>query len=418
MPLFVFAGSGFFGVPVLDGVEEAKAYVKGGSKEPKAGGDAGDGEIHSFSLADDGKTFTAIEVVSQGGTFPMFLACDDSKRFVYAAETPADDGDAPGFINAYALSDVGKLTLLNRVGSGGAVPCHLSVVGKTVLVANYIGGSVAALPIQPDGSLGEAASVHSHGDGVGGHPSGRMDKAHPHIIQPDPSRTRAFVCDLGRNSVVGYNLDADTSVLTRESEVVLHSGAGPRHLAFSPTAPFAYTVNEMDNTVTPLGYDSATGVLSVLADAPSVSTLPDGTAQAAGGGGAEIVVSNDGKFAYASVRMTGGFNASDGAVFNTIAVFSLDGKTGAAVRVANHGSGGNMPWCHSFCDGDDRMMVVQNQHTAHTGLGEKEGGDNEGHNGVGPGKLVVFARDADSGAIAELAAAEVPHAMSVLVIRK
>ena len=47
-----------------------------------------------------GKTFTAIEVVSQGGTFPMFLACDDSKRFVYAAETPADDGDAPGFINA------------------------------------------------------------------------------------------------------------------------------------------------------------------------------------------------------------------------------------------------------------------------------------------------------------------------------
>ena len=47
------------------------------------------------------------------------------------------------------------------------------------------------------------------------------------------------------------------------------------------------------------------------------------------------------------------------AVFNTIAVFSLDGETGAATRVATTGSGGNMPWCHSFCDGDDRLLVVR-----------------------------------------------------------
>ena len=96
---------------------QARAYVQGGSKEPKAGGDGGDGAIHSFTMADDGKAFTSIEVVQQGGTFPMFLACDESKQFVYAAETPAGDTDAPGFINAYSLSEDGKLTLLNRVGS-------------------------------------------------------------------------------------------------------------------------------------------------------------------------------------------------------------------------------------------------------------------------------------------------------------
>lgn len=54
MPTFVFAGSGFFGVPVLDGVEAARVYVKSGSKEPKVGGATGDGAIHSFSLSDDG----------------------------------------------------------------------------------------------------------------------------------------------------------------------------------------------------------------------------------------------------------------------------------------------------------------------------------------------------------------------------
>ena len=61
---------------------------------------------------------------------------------------------------------------------------------------------------------------------------------------------------------------------------------------------------------------------------------------------------------------------------------------------------------------------VQNQHTAHTGLGEKEGGKNEGHNGTGPGRLAVFARDVEAGNLTEIGAAEVPHAMSLLVIRK
>ena len=35
---------------------------------------------------------------------------------------------------------------------------------------------------------------------------------------------------------------------------------------------------------------------------------------------------------------------------------------------------------------------MQNQHTAHTGLSEEEGGDNDGHNGVGVGRVVAFRR--------------------------
>ena len=88
-----------------------------------------------------------------------------------------------------------------------------------------------------------------------------------------------------------------------------------------------------------------------------VSALPEGTAHAEGGGAAEIIVSADGRhaplpcsfgllwlssqsriadeedvcgrFAYASVRMTGKANASPAAVFNTIATLSLDPTTGA-----------------------------------------------------------------------------------------
>ena len=84
-----------------------------------------------------------------------------------------------------------------------------------------------------------------------------------------------------------------------------------------------------------------------------VSALPEGTAHAEGGGAAEIIVSADGRhapnpsgcqtqqkriadeedvcgrFAYASVRMTGKANASPAAVFNSIATLSLDPTSGA-----------------------------------------------------------------------------------------
>ena len=79
----------------------------------------------------------------------------------------------------------------------------------------------------------------------------------------------------------------------------------PRHLAFSPTAPFALCINEIDNTVTPLRYDAASGALSVLDGVASVNLLPDGTPHRNGGGAAEITISNDGRFAYASIRTTG-----------------------------------------------------------------------------------------------------------------
>ena len=67
-------------------------------------------------------------------------------------------GDKPtGAVSAFAIDRAtGALTLLNQESSGGSGPAHLSVdrAGRTVLVANYGGGSVASLPIGPDGRLG------------------------------------------------------------------------------------------------------------------------------------------------------------------------------------------------------------------------------------------------------------------------
>ena len=90
--------------------------------------------------------------------------------------------------------------------------------------------------------------------------------------------------------------------------------------------------------------NAADGTFSALNDLPEggcISTLAEGTPHAANGGASEIRITSDGRFAYAAVRFTGKDNgppAADGedpdqsgwAVFNQIAILSLDATTGAA----------------------------------------------------------------------------------------
>ena len=75
-----------------------------------------------------------------------------------------------GTVSAFAINrEDGKLKLLNTVRSGGAGPTYVSVhpAGKFLLVANYFGGSVAVLPILPDGRLGEPTDVKTDTGKVG-----------------------------------------------------------------------------------------------------------------------------------------------------------------------------------------------------------------------------------------------------------
>ncbi len=77
------------------------------------------------------------------------------------------EGKPSGSVSAFSINrETGTLTALNRQPSVGGGPAHLIVDhgGKNVLVANYGGGSVAVLPIGPDGALKPAIGLHpAHG---------------------------------------------------------------------------------------------------------------------------------------------------------------------------------------------------------------------------------------------------------------
>src|SRR5205807_431311 len=103
---------------------------------------------------------------------------------------------------------------LNKQPSEGGAPCHISVdpQHKNVLVANYMGGNLAVLPLADDGSLKPPSDVVKH---TGAGPNkGRQEAPHAHCIEFVHGTDVAVSCDLGADKVFTYKLDSDAGKLT------------------------------------------------------------------------------------------------------------------------------------------------------------------------------------------------------------
>jgi 6-phosphogluconolactonase len=279
---------------------------------------------------------------------PTFLAVAPGEHFLYAVSEVDRIGDKnSGSVNAYAIdATTGKLTALNQQISGGTGPCHISVdaTGKTLLVANYGGGSIAALPIHADGSLGEATTTIQHtGSSVN---ASRQSGPHAHFIMPSPDNRFVLNCDLGLDKVFIYRLDADAAKLSANDPpfATIAPGSGPRHLVFSADSKFVYVINEMGGTITVFSYDAASAAMT---EVQTISSLPkDFSAQNTS---AEIVLHPSGKFLYASNRG-----------HDSIALFSVDQKTGQLTFVEHTSTQGRTPR-HFTIDPTGHWMIVENQ---------------------------------------------------------
>lgn len=243
---------------------------------------------------------TATGALTQTGGFtevtdPTFLALGPSGDVLYAI-----DGAGPeGAVRAFGVGEDGALTPLGSARStGGAGVTHLSVHpgGGHLLSANYEAGSVAVHPLGDDGAPGERTALVQH-EGSG--PDPRQEGPHAHQIVTDPEGAWVFAVDLGTDRVYTYKLDTGSGALEPVSEAASEPGAGPRHLVFHPTEPYAYVANELNSTVTAYAYDAATGKLT---PGESWPTLPDGEDPGDRNYPAEVVVSADGKYLYLSNR--------------------------------------------------------------------------------------------------------------------
>lgn len=306
---------------------------------------SGTGELSAFKLAAETRS-------------PTWLTIHPSGQYLYAVNEVSDFDGKNGSVSAFFIHKAsGDLRLLNVVSSYGAGPAHMSLdaSGKYAFVANYFGGSIAVLPILPNGALGGATCVRQDRGSVGSlhatdAPSGSFaisghDAPHAHMIHPDPQNRFVLQTDLGQDRIYIYRFDGNTGKLRPANTpfVSLPSGDGPRHFVFHPRGRWMYSIQEEASTVVFFLYDPSSGALNAQ---QTVSTLPSGFTGT--NFCSEIVVSRDGRFLYAANRL-----------HNSIAVFAI-GLDGRLSRVGEAPSEGDYPSCFNL-DPSGNFLYVSNQ---------------------------------------------------------
>jgi len=294
----------------------------------------------------DAATGTLTRVAgARGGAAPSYLTLDARHRFLYAVnEVDNYQGTPNGGVSAFAISQQsGGLTLLNQQASAGTIPCFISLdpQGRYALVANYGSGTVAALPLNPDGTLQTASSQDQH---TGRGPHKNQSNARAHCIVAGPGGKFFFAVDLGTDTVYGYTLEQGRLQRTTTPAFQAKPGAGPRILTFHPTRPLAFLINELDSTLTSLAYDARQGTLR------EIQTVPCLPADFTGWNAcADVHVSPNGRFVVGSNRG-----------HNSLVVFALDEKTGRLTLVEHVALPGKTPRSFTF-DPSGRVVLVAHQ---------------------------------------------------------
>jgi len=286
------------------------------------------GAIHAFTFDSKNGALNPLHRTADIQN-PFFLAISPDHHFLYAiqAEKFGDPGDE--LVRAYAIEGrSGSLRKLNEHSARGTGSCYLDVdaTGRMVVVANYFSGSVAALPVGTDGSLGEVSTfLQHHGSSIN---PDRQKGPNAHSIVVSPDNRFALAADLGIDKIMNYRVDASAATLTANEAqpiVKLQPGSGPRHLTFHPHGKAVYVINELKNTVTLFGYDKATGSLT---ERQTISTLPaefTGTSHCA-----DLKITPDGRFLFGTNRG-----------HDSIAVYRIaeDGKLTLNTIQPSHGKG-------------------------------------------------------------------------------
>jgi 6-phosphogluconolactonase len=256
---------------------------------------------------------------------PSFVIVDRQARCLYSAH---GDGTQA---TAYRIDQMsGRLSVLNQQPTGGRNGVHLAIdaTGRGLVVANYATGTVALLPIEGDGSLGARRDLVTLTGTPGPHRT-QQESSHPHDCPFDRTGRFVVVPDKGLDKVFVYRVDAAAGTLAAAapSEIATRAGAGPRHVAFHPTQPYLYVINELDSTIAVYRFDPDRSVLEPLQVQTTLPSRFTGNNTCA-----EIAVAPSGRFVYGSNRG-----------HDSIAIFSIDQATGLLTSVGWEPTQGKTP---------------------------------------------------------------------------
>lgn len=303
------------------------------------------------------------EVIAAGVKNPSFVVSNRAQTLVFAVEETGEENG--GKVKSFKFDRQNNtLELLDTKDTFGNHPCHLALDPKEefLVVGNYSGGNFSVYKIS-SGMLELAQTLQHEGQSV---VSGRQDKAHVHSVVFHPNGKQMLVGDLGTDKIFLYDFNPSYAVPFNPAPqpyLEVSAGSGPRHLAVHPNGNTVYLIHELTAELGVYSYDA--GKMSKkqtvqLTDEDFVGNV----------GAAEVRISPDGKFVYAS-------NRGDA---NDISVFGI-GSNGNLTFVERVGTGGKTPRNFAITK-DGEYLIAANQ---------------------GSGNIVVFERDQKTGKLSKTA---------------
>ncbi|UNY99745.1 lactonase family protein [Zhouia spongiae] len=320
--------------------------------------------IYSYSLSEDGSLVKNKLVAASEN--PSFLSYSSGKKYVLAVNE-----NEKGTVESYKR-EKDSLLFISRSTSGGAHPCFVTATNDGyVLTANYTGGNTGLLQLGAHGELSELLDIHQH-SGKG--KDARQDSAHAHSVWILPDQKGLIEVDLGTNQLWFSSIENGSISPGDPATLDMNAGDGPRHITLHPAGKRAYVLNELSSTIVTIMLNDQ----GIWEKGTAVSTLPDDYSGESYG--ADIRISSDGKFIYASNRG-----------HNSIAIFKV-GPAGNLTVVGYEPVRGNWPRNFSLSPKED-FLVVANQHS---------------------NNIVSFQRDKTTGLLTYTASVNAPSPVCIL----
>lgn len=255
---------------------------------------ASDQGINLIQFNNETNIVSLLQVVA-GIDNPSFVISNKAKTIIVAVEETASD--MGGKVTSYSYNkNTASFKKISSVYTKGNHPCTVAFSPKEtyVLVGNYSGGSLSVFPISSEGILSDANQfLQYNGSSVN---TERQEKPHVHCISFHPKENIVAIADLGTDAIEVLPFDEKATSFLQEDKAQsfkVAAGSGPRHLVWNSTGTRLYATFELTNEVGVFEYANyqLKQIQTIALTAPTKS-----------GSAAELRLSNDGNYLYASVR--------------------------------------------------------------------------------------------------------------------
>ena len=270
-------------------------------------GNADSNDISVFRIEPASGKAEAVQTVAlpgvdkPGSSTPLALSPDHAVLFAGVRAQPYT-------VLSFAIdAKSGRLTYR---GSGPLADSMANIAtdrtGKFLFSASYGGNKVALNPIGADGIVQAPTDVIPTG-------------LNAHAFLPSPDNHFVFATNLGSDQILSFRFDAAAGTLTPNDPAAIKVAEknGPRHFVFHPNGKFVYLVNELSANLLVFSYDAAQGTWQQIQQASALPPGPDDKPFDGKPWAADIHLTPDGRFLYASERTS-----------STIAAFKVDGESG------------------------------------------------------------------------------------------